>query len=64
MLVLMLIAFLLMYILQLSLAYYAVEGMEMPNLVKGVLVVPMIGLVIMVSLIVVFLISQIFKEQL
>nr|DAX30294.1 MAG TPA: hypothetical protein [Crassvirales sp.] len=62
MLVLMLIAFLLMYILQLSLAYYAVEGMEMPNLVKGVLVVPMIGLVIMVSLIVVFLISQIFKE--
>lgn len=62
MLVLMLIAFLLMYILQLSLAYYAVEGMEMPNLVKGVLVVPMIGLVIMASLIVVFLISQIFKE--
>lgn len=62
MLVLMLIAFLLMYILQLSLAYHAVEGMEMPNLVKGVLVVPMIGLVIMVSLIVVFLISQIFKE--
>lgn len=62
MLVLMLIAFLLMYILQLSLAYYAVEGMEMPNLVKGVLVVPMIGLVMMVSLIIVFLISQIFKE--
>ena len=62
MLVLILIAFLLMYILQLSLVYHAAQGMEMPNLVKGVLVVPMIGLVIMVSLIVVFLISQTFKE--
>lgn len=62
MFVLILITFILLYILQLSLAYYTAQGMEMPNLVKGVLVVPMIGLVMMVSLIIVFLISQIFKE--
>ena len=62
MFVLILITFILLYILQLSLAYYAAQGMEMPNLVKGVLVAPMIGLVMMIALIVVFLISQIFKE--
>ena len=62
MFVLILITFILLYILQLSLAYYAAQGMEMPNLVKGVLVAPMIGLVMMIALIVVLLISQIFKE--
>lgn len=62
MFVLILITFILLYILQLSLAYYAAQGMEMPNLVKGVLVVPMIGLLLMVVGIVAFLISQIFKE--
>lgn len=62
MFVLILITFILLYILQLSLAYYAAQGMEMPNLVKGVLVVPMIGLLLMVVGIVAFLISQILKE--
>ena len=62
MFVLILITFILLYILQLSLAYYAAQGMEIPNLVKGVLVVPMIGLLLMVVGIVAFLISQIFKE--
>lgn len=62
MFVLILITFILLYILQLSLAYYAAQGMEMPNLVKGVFVVPMIGLLLMVVGIVAFLISQIFKE--
>lgn len=62
MFVLILITFILLYILQLSLAYHATQGMEMPNLVKGVLIVPMIGLVMMVSFIIVFLISQIFRE--
>jgi uncharacterized membrane protein len=62
MFVLILITFILLYILQLSLAYYAAQDMEMPNLVKGVLVVPMIGLLLMVVGIVAFLISQIFKE--
>jgi hypothetical protein len=62
MFVLILITFILLYILQLSLAYHAAQGMEMPNLVKGVLVVPMIGLLLTVVGIVAFLISQIFKE--
>lgn len=62
MFILILITFILLYILQLSLAYYAAQGMEMPNLVKGVLVAPMIGLLLMVVGIVAFLISQIFKE--
>lgn len=62
MFVLILITFILLYILQLSLAYYAAQDMEMPNLVKGVLVAPMIGLLLMVVGIVPFLISQIFKE--
>lgn len=62
MFVLILITFILLYILQLSLAYYAAQGMEMPNLVKGILVVPIVGLVMIVSLIIAFLISQIFKE--
>lgn len=62
MFILILITFILLYILQLSLAYYAAQDMEMPNLVKGVLVVPMIGLLLMVVGIVAFLISQIFKE--
>lgn len=62
MIVLMLIAFFLVYILQLSLAYWAAEGMEIPNWVKGIFVIPMIGLLLMVVGIVAFLISQIFKE--
>lgn len=62
MFVLILITFILLYILQLSFAYYAAQGMEMPNLVKGILVVPIVGLVMIVSLIITFLISQIFKE--
>lgn len=57
MFVLILITFILLYILQLSLAYYAAQGMEMPNLVKGILVVPIVGLVMIVSLIIAFLIS-------
>lgn len=62
MFVLILIVFFLLYILQLSFAYYIARSMEIPNLVKGVLVVPMIGLIMIVSSIVVFLISRIFRK--
>lgn len=62
MFVLILIVFFLLYILQLSFVYYIARSMEIPNLVKGVLVVPMIGLIMIVSSIVVFLISRIFRK--
>lgn len=62
MFVLILITFILLYILQLSLAYYAAQSMEIPNWVKGIFVIPAIGLLLMVVGIVAFLISQIFKE--
>lgn len=62
MFVLILITFFLLYILQLYFVYCIARSTEIPNLVKGVLVVPMIGLIMIVSSIVVFLISRIFRK--
>lgn len=62
MFVLILITFFLLYILQLYFVYCIARSTEISNLVKGVLVVPMIGLIMIVSSIVVFLISRIFRK--
>lgn len=62
MFVLILIAFILSYILQISLVYHINLVLEMPKLIKCILVIPMIGLVMIVSIVILGLIYSIFQE--